>query len=147
MRKCLTTFSRVFECGAVHSFSWFSDWSPKVQKCVNLVDLVKSFQTNIYFQNLASIQPRTGLSKFAKNKPKVRKEVGKNIAPHNRERHDVLRYPEVLEAALRLRAPQPRALDLERAEGIRLRARRGERARELGEVAACSRQLRLCQYQ
>ena len=76
-----------------------------MQKRVNIVDLVKSFQTSIYFQNLASIQPRTGLSKFAKNKPKVRKEVGKNIAPHNRERHDVLRYPEVLEAALRLRAP------------------------------------------
>ena len=26
-------------------FSWFSDWIPKVQKSVNLVDLVKSFQT------------------------------------------------------------------------------------------------------
>ena len=26
---------------------------------VNIVDLVKSFQTNIYLQNLASIQPRT----------------------------------------------------------------------------------------
>ena len=29
-------------------FYWFSDWSPKVQKCVNLVDLVKSFQKSIY---------------------------------------------------------------------------------------------------
>ena len=29
------------------SFSRFSDWSPKVQKRVNLVDLVKSFQTSI----------------------------------------------------------------------------------------------------
>ena len=27
-------------------FSWFSDWIPKVQTCVNLVDLVKSFQTS-----------------------------------------------------------------------------------------------------
>ena len=27
-------------------FSWFSDWSPKVQKCVNLVDLVESFQNS-----------------------------------------------------------------------------------------------------
>ena len=34
---------------------------------VNLLDLVKSFQTSIHLQNLASIQPRTGLSKFAKN--------------------------------------------------------------------------------
>ena len=67
-------------------FSWFSGWSPKVQKCVNLVDLVKRFQTSMYLQTLASIQPRTvpsvfeddpvhqpasqprtGLSEFAKN--------------------------------------------------------------------------------
>ena len=48
-------------------FSWFSDWNPKVQKRVNLVYLVTSFQTSSYLQNLASIQPRTGFSKFAKN--------------------------------------------------------------------------------
>ena len=35
-----------------------------MQKHANLVDLVKSFPTNIYLQNLASIQPRTSLSKF-----------------------------------------------------------------------------------
>ena len=35
-----------------------------VQKHANLVDLVKSFPPNIYLQNLASIQPRTSLSKF-----------------------------------------------------------------------------------
>ena len=34
---------------------------------VNLVDLVESFQTSFYLQKLASIQPRTGLSKFAEN--------------------------------------------------------------------------------
>ena len=42
-------------------------WIPKVQKRVNLVDLVKSFQTSIYFLYLqisASIQPRTSLLKF-----------------------------------------------------------------------------------
>ena len=38
--------SRIVDCGAV-------------QKRVNLVDRVKSFQTNIYLQNLASIQSRT----------------------------------------------------------------------------------------
>ena len=43
-----------FECGAG-------------QKFVNLVDLVKSFHTSIYLQNLALIQPRTGFSKFAKH--------------------------------------------------------------------------------
>ena len=35
-----------------------------VQKHVNLVDLVKSFPTNIYLQKSASIQPRTSLLKF-----------------------------------------------------------------------------------
>ena len=38
-----------------------------MQKHVNLVDLVKSFPTNVYLQNLASIQPRTSLSKFGEN--------------------------------------------------------------------------------
>ena len=36
-----------------------------MQKHVNLVDLVKSFPTNIYLQNLASIQKRTSALKFA----------------------------------------------------------------------------------
>ena len=36
-----------------------------VQKHVNLVDLVKSLPTNIYLQNLASIQKRTSPVKFA----------------------------------------------------------------------------------
>ena len=36
-----------------------------MQKHVNLVDLVKSFPTNIYSQNLASIQKRTSPVKFA----------------------------------------------------------------------------------
>ena len=36
-----------------------------MQKHVNLVDLVKSFPTNIYLQNLASIRKRTNLVKFA----------------------------------------------------------------------------------
>ena len=48
------------------SFGWnFEIWA--VQKYVNLVDLVKSFPTSIYLQKSASIQPRTSLSKFAKN--------------------------------------------------------------------------------
>ena len=56
-----------------------------MQKRVNLVDLVKSFQTSIYSQNLESIQPRTGLSKFANDEPKVRNKVrtnkGRTIKP------------------------------------------------------------------
>ena len=35
-----------------------------MQKHVNLVDLVKSFPTNIFLQNLASIPQRTSLIKF-----------------------------------------------------------------------------------
>ena len=36
-----------------------------MQKHVNLVDLVKSFPTNTFLQNLASIQKRTSPVKFA----------------------------------------------------------------------------------
>ena len=36
-----------------------------MQKHVNLVDLVKSFPTSIFLQNLASIQQRTSPIKFA----------------------------------------------------------------------------------
>ena len=36
-----------------------------MQKHVNLVDLVKSFPTNILLQNLASIQKRMSPAKFA----------------------------------------------------------------------------------
>ena len=36
-----------------------------MQKHVNLVDLVKSFPTNIFLQNLAPIQKRTSPMKFA----------------------------------------------------------------------------------
>ena len=36
-----------------------------MQKHVNLVDLVKSFPTNIYLQNLASIEKRTSPVRFA----------------------------------------------------------------------------------
>ena len=36
-----------------------------MQKHVNLVDIIKSFSTNIFVQNLASIQKRTSPTKFA----------------------------------------------------------------------------------
>ena len=36
-----------------------------MQKHVNLVDLIKSFPTNIYLQNLASMQKRTSPLNFA----------------------------------------------------------------------------------
>ena len=44
-------------------FGWnFEVWA--VQRYVDLVDLVKTFPTNIYLQRSASIQPRMSLSKF-----------------------------------------------------------------------------------
>ena len=51
MRKKLTIFSEIL----------------RSERCrhVNLVDLVKSFPTNIYLQNLASIQKRSSPIKFA----------------------------------------------------------------------------------
>ena len=39
--------------------------SERCKKHVNLVDLVKSFPTNIFLQNLVSIQKRTSPIKFA----------------------------------------------------------------------------------
>ena len=79
MRIGLMKFSRIFQCGAA-------------QKCINLVDLVKSFQTSICLQNSASIPPRTSLSKFAKNcfkLAKIRIKVRKSIGPRPPDRDSV----------------------------------------------------------
>ena len=68
MRKCWTEFSRIFECRAVQkrvvpvyifiiSFSISVLFSQRTR--VNVVDLVKSFETSIYLQKSASIQPIT----------------------------------------------------------------------------------------
>ena len=51
-----------------------------MQKHVNLVDLVKSFPTNIYLQNLASIQKRTSPVKFAHLAEKSRKGSISNLS-------------------------------------------------------------------
>ena len=51
-----------------------------MQKHVNLVDLVKSFPTNIYFQNLASIQKRTSTVKFAHLAEKSEKGSMSNLS-------------------------------------------------------------------
>ena len=50
-----------------------------MQKHVNLVDLVKSFPTNIYLQNLASIQKRTSPLKFAHLAEKSEKGSTSNL--------------------------------------------------------------------
>ena len=51
-----------------------------MQKHVNLVDLVKSFPTNIFLQNLASIQKRTSPIKFAHLAEKSEKGSISNLA-------------------------------------------------------------------
>ena len=54
-------------------FSWFPDWIQTVQTCVNLVDLVKSFQTRIYYSlekfgvDTAENGPLKVCRKFAKS--------------------------------------------------------------------------------
>ena len=53
-------------------FLVFWDSIPKRCKGVHCVDLGESFQTSIYLQNLASIQPRTSLVKFARSPRTVR---------------------------------------------------------------------------
>ncbi len=51
-----------------------------MQKHVNLVDLVKSFPTNILLQNLASIQKRTSPMKFAHLAEKSEKGSMSNLS-------------------------------------------------------------------
>ena len=51
-----------------------------MQKHVNLVDLVKSFPTNIFLQNLASIQKRTSPIKFANLVEKSEKSSISNLS-------------------------------------------------------------------
>ena len=51
-----------------------------MQKHIHLVDLVKSFLTNIYLQNLASIQKRTSPIKFAHFSEKSEKGSISNLS-------------------------------------------------------------------
>ena len=78
---------------------------------MHCVDLGESFQTHIYLQNLASIQPRTGPFEFpSKPTPKIRrrgKVAARERAVHRRE---VLAFP---------------VRDLVRHEALRLEADRG----------------------
>ena len=55
-----------------------------MQKHVNLVDLVKSFPTNIYLQNLASIQKKTSPLKFAHLAEKSEKGSISNLSTKER---------------------------------------------------------------
>ena len=57
-----------------------------MQKHVNIVDLVKSFPTNIYLQNVASIQKRTSPVKFAHLAEKPEKGSTSNLSTKARTR-------------------------------------------------------------
>ena len=43
-------------------FSWFLDWIPKLQKCVNLVGLVKRFRTSNLLAKLGFDKERASQS-------------------------------------------------------------------------------------
>ena len=55
-----------------------------MQKHVNLLDLVKSFPTNIFLQNLASIQKRTNPIKFAHLAEKSERGSTSNLSTKQR---------------------------------------------------------------
>ena len=84
MRKCLTNLSRFFKCGAVlrpdacpQCFSWFFNWIPKVQKCVDLCKSCRSRQelSNEYLPakfgfDTAENEPLKVCQKLAKTRSK-----------------------------------------------------------------------------
>ena len=91
-----------------------------MQKHVNLVDLAKSFPTNIYLQNLASIQKRTSPVKFAHLAERSGKGSISNLSTkvHRGEAHQaVLQRRTTQGAAARLHGlPLPFAGDFVRLE-------------------------------
>ena len=76
-----------------------------MQKHVNLVDLVKSFPTNIFLQNLASIQKRTSPIKFAHLAEKSANGSISNLSTKSSTR------PEAGRASRRVSAPRRRSPD------------------------------------
>ena len=81
-----------------------------MQKHVNLVDLVKSFPTNIFLQNLASIQKRTNPLKFANLAEKSAKSSIPNLSTKART------------AAVPRRAPRSSAEEVDEREATGGRA-------------------------
>ena len=86
-----------------------------MQKHANLVDLVKSFPTNIFLQNLASIQQRMGLTKFAHLAEKSEKGSISNLStkvlrePRPDQGRALRRLPGAARVPLRRAARGPRA--------------------------------------
>ena len=71
-----------------------------MQKHVNLVDLVKSFPTNILLQNLVSIQKRTSPTKFAHLAEKSEEGSMSNLSTKVRSALRGKRLPELLDLLL-----------------------------------------------
>ena len=80
-----------------------------MQKHVNIVDLVKSFPTNIYLHNLASIQKRTSPVKFPHLDEKAGKGSMSNLSTKVLGEHPsrLLRRAGDAAAAARARARRP----------------------------------------
>ena len=62
-----TIFDEKIEIRERCIFPNFRQWIPKRCKGVHCIDLGESFPTHILLQNLASIQPRTSLVKYARS--------------------------------------------------------------------------------
>ena len=79
-----------------------------VQKHVNLVEIVKRFPTNIFLQNLASIQKRTRPIKFAHLAEKSEKGSISNLSTKVRELSSWIRHaPGELRRSLLSREDRP----------------------------------------
>ena len=105
-----------------------------MQRRVNLLDLVKSFQTSIYLQKSASIQPRTSRSKFADpstgHQHRSVDLVLELLAPElERQAAEVHAREQVLHPPLHgLRALRGGEVAVEEAPGVRDSADRPQRA-------------------
>ena len=101
-----------------------------MQKHVNIVDLVKSFPTNILLQNLASIQKRTSPVKFAHLAEKSGKDSIPNLSTKVSTSATLLPSKPLNREAARRSAE----LDFHNAPGASVR---GERANLKGLVLGC----------
>ena len=96
--EILQFFAKKCEKQLTKNFWNIEVWA--VQKHVNLVDLVKSFPTNIFLRNLASIQERTSPLKFAHLAEKSEKGSRSNLSTKifaGHVRHRVERRDEELD--------------------------------------------------
>ena len=88
-----------------------------MQKHVNLLDLVKSFPTNIFLQNFASIQPRTSPIKFAHLAEKSEEGSISNLSTKVQEAGDPAAAAAAKQEKLPTSSPQERA-DVAEMKGL-----------------------------